>query len=94
MSTKRDTERAFSRMAQAAAAVGLDVAGWTLERGSRSNGIAWSLRTGMGGSNDVVGLPPFGSIGHTAGDAERWLEAMASAFESVAYAERRKGERS
>lgn len=89
--SKRDTERAFERMARAAAAAGLDVAGWQLEPGSTVNGIAWSLRTGMGGASDVVGLPPFGHIGRTAADAERFLEGMASAFESVAYAERRKG---
>ena len=89
--SKKDTERAFERMARAAAAAGLDVAGWQLGPGSQTNGIAWTLLTGMGGSSDVVGLPPFGSIGRTAADAERFLNGMSAAFESVAYAERRKG---
>ena len=89
--SKKDTERAFERMARAAAAAGLDVAGWQLHPGSTTNGIAWSIVTGIGGSSDVVGLPPFGPIGRTAGDAETFLSGMASAFESVAYAERRKG---
>jgi hypothetical protein len=92
MTNKRDAELAFVRMAQTAASCGLDVAGWALDPGSRSNGIAWSIRTGQGGASDVVGLPPFGHIGRTAAEAERFLLGMAAAFESVAFAQRRKCE--
>ena len=88
--SKRDTAIAFRRMAEAAAACGLDVAGWTMDGGDRANGISYSVRTPVG-SADLVGLPPFGHIGRTARDAERFLDGMAAAFESVAYAERRKG---
>lgn len=79
----------FVRMCQAAASCGLDVAGWNLQTGSPSNGVAWTIRTGMGGSSDVVGLPPFGAIGKTAAEADRFLSGMTAAFESVAYAARR-----
>lgn len=90
MSTKRDAEQTFIRMATAAASCGLDTDGWILESGSPSNGIAWTIRSGHRGASDVVGLPPFGHIGRTAAEAERFLAGMAAAFESVAYAQRRK----
>lgn len=90
MSTRKDTERTFVRMARAAGAAGLDVAGWQLQPGSNANGISWSVVTPIG-SSDLVGLPPFGHIGRTAGEADRFLEGMAAAFESVAYATRRNG---
>ena len=83
------TNAEFHRMAWAAAACGLDVAGWTLETGSPSNGISYSIRTGMGGSSDIVGLPPFGHIGKTRREAEHFLAGMSAAFESVTYGERR-----
>ena len=90
MTNKRDVELAFVGMAQAAARAGLDVAGWALDPGSRANGVSWGIRTGQGGSSDVVGLPPFGHIGRTAAEAERWLLGMSAGFESVAFAQRRK----
>lgn len=90
MSTRKDVERTFARMAHAAAGCGLDVAGWQLHPGSTTYGVAWTIITGLGGSSDVVGLPPFGAIGKTASDADRFLSGMAAAFESIAHAERRK----
>lgn len=90
MSAKRDAEQAFIRMSNGAASCGLDVRGWQLVSGSPSNGIAWQVLSGRGGASDVVGLPPFGSIGRTAGQAEAFLTGMAAAFESVAFAQRRK----
>jgi len=89
MSTRKDVEISFTRMARAAAECGLDVGSWSLDAGSPSNGVAWALRTGMGGASDVVGLPFGGQLGRSAKDAERTLDAMAAAFESVAYATRR-----
>jgi hypothetical protein len=89
--SKRDTEREFTRMARAAGECGLDVAGWQLHPGSVVNGVSWTIVTPIGAS-DLVGLPSFGSIGRTGVEAARFLAGMAAAFESVAYAERRKGE--
>ena len=91
---QKDVSRAFHRMVGAAQDVGLDTEGWELHPGSTANGISYSVIAGRYGSSDLVGLPPFDHIGKTAKEAERFLVGMAVAFESVAYAERRKGEQS
>lgn len=83
--SKRDAEREFQRMAQAAAECGLDVAGWRLMPGSATNGISYSLLTGQGGADSIIGLPSFGHIGRTSTEAARFLSGMAAAFESITY---------
>ena len=88
---KQDAEREFSRMSAAAAEAGLNVAGWRLMPGSAVNGIAYSIITGLGGADSIVGLPPFGHIGKTGTEAARFLAAMAAAFESINYAKRKQG---
>ena len=91
---KKDVDRAYCRMVMAAKDAGLNVIGWGYYPGNVTNGIAWSLTSGRNGGNDLVGLPPFDHIGKTGREAETFLAGMAAAFESVAYAERRKGEQS
>ena len=85
MASKRDAERMFARMAQAAAQAGMDVGGWSLQPGSTVNGISWSVLSGRGGASSLVGLPPFGHIGKTATEAEHFLAGMVAAFESINY---------
>ena len=89
--TKRDVDRTYCRMVQAAQDAGLNVEGWFYQSGSTTNGIAWALGQKVGTGNDIVGLPSFGHIGRTAREAEHFLAGMVAAFESIAYAERRKG---
>lgn len=87
--TKRDVDRQYCRMVQAAKDAGLNVEGWFYQSGSVTNGIAWALGTSPSVGNDLVSLPSFGHIGQTAREAEHFLAGMVAAFESINYAKRR-----
>ena len=84
MSTSKDATVAFVTMARAAASAGLDVSGWSLERGSKANGIAWKIYT-PSGSTGLVGMPPYGHIGMNATEATKFLDGLTAAFATVAY---------
>lgn len=78
--TVKDVDGMFMRASAGARRVGIDTAGWSLSRGSKTNGISWKL------DGDTIALGGWGHnyLGMTAGEAYDHLWALALAFDAVA----------
>lgn len=76
----------FDRARIAAAVLGIDSTRWTLQEGSKENGVAFRLfdrLPGETGLRDIHGLSN-GFLGMTARDATQSLNMLACAWELVA----------
>jgi hypothetical protein len=78
--TAKQVEAVFTmRYVPAMRRAGFDVTGWTLHKGSSTNGIQWKIQT----KGDQAGMPSMIHLGLTAGEAWNMIHAMAQAVEFV-----------
>jgi hypothetical protein len=76
----------FDRAVKAAQSVGLDTTGWAVQKGSKTNGIAYrlySLDSDGGGHSNTPLMSDY--LGATAKEAYNTLAAYAYAWEAVSY---------
>lgn len=84
--TRVDVRAMLARAIRAAQSVGLDTTNWTLQMGSKTNGVAYRLHVvdpDTGGHSATALMSSF--LGMTALEAYDRLQAYAYAWEAASY---------